>query len=220
MPAPSGFRSHFASHSGIAPATDGWTLLGTVVNRPRNSEVFAEGDPATRVYRVFRGAVRITKLLSDGRRQVLGFYLPGEVFALQAGETYRFSAEAVVDTTVHAVLRKTLRTQAAQDPVLAQRLWELAAVEHERIQDQLLLLGRRTATERVAAFLLDMAARSDEGDAFDLPMSRQDIADFLGLTIETVSRTLTQLQRDNVIALPGYRQVMLKDRRRLLDAEG
>jgi CRP/FNR family transcriptional regulator, nitrogen fixation regulation protein len=219
MPTPHAIGPLTAPRPFVGP-DENWLALGIITSRPRGSEVFAEGDPATRVYKVVSGAVRVCKLLADGRRQIAGFYLPGEFFALEAGATHRFSAEAIVDTTLQGFTRKALHARAARDPVLSERLWGLTGANLDRAQEHMLLLGRKSAAERVATFLLDMAARTDAADTVDLPMSRQDIADFLGLTIETVSRTLTQLERDGTIALPGHRKVVLKNRRRLLAMEG
>ncbi len=210
---------HLHCRSPIGVPVEGWLALGVAAMRPRNAEIFAEGDKAAKIYRVVSGAVRITKLLCDGRRQIAGFYLPGEFFALEGGAVHRFSAEAIVDTTLQAFSRRALHERAETDRGLSEQLWSLAGANLERAQEHMLLLGRKTASERIASFLLDMAARSEVGDEVALPMSRQDIADFLGLTIETVSRTLTQLEREGTIALPNPRKVVLKNRRRLLAME-
>lgn len=209
-----------SAHAMTVPVGDAWTPLGVVTTASRNGEIFAEGDLAARVYKVMSGAVRITKLLADGRRVVTGFHLPGEFFALEAGEVHRFSAEAVADCQLLAIPRKTILARAMQDHALSQQLWSITGASLDRAQEHMMLLGRKNAVERLATFLLDMAARTGTDDRVPLPMSRQDIADFLGLTIETVSRTFTQLERDGVIALPSAREVTLKNRRRLLQLEG
>lgn len=201
------------------PEEDSWQALGMEIMRPRNAEIFAEGDEATKIYKVTGGAVRVTKLLSDGRRHIAGFYLPGDFFGLEGGDVHRFSAEAIVNTTLQVFSRNALHAHAEKDSGLSERLWTLAGATLGRAQEHMLLLGRKTASERIASFLLDMAARGEVGNEITLPMSRQDIADFLGLTIETVSRTLTQLERDGTIALPCPRKVVLKNRRRLLAME-
>ncbi len=188
------------------PTPDDWSALGIVQGFPRNAEIFAEGDPADRVYKVRSGAVRVTRLLSDGRRQIVGFCLPGDVFALEPRSEHRFGAEAIVDCQLLAFPRRTLEARARADGTFAQKLFELTADALARAQEHMVLLGRKTAMERIATFLTDMAERCDDGGRIRLPMSRSDVADFLGLTIETVSRTLTQLEREGAIALPNARQ--------------
>jgi CRP/FNR family nitrogen fixation transcriptional regulator len=197
-----------------------WHCLGTPMPCRRDAAVFLEGDPAEKLYRLQSGAVRLTKLLADGRRQIAGFCLPGEFFALEAGDLHRFSAEAIVDSRLLVFPRRALQTRAASDATLAAALWRMTGACLERAQDHMLLLGRKTALERLATFLLDLAARTERADLVELPMARQDIGDFLGLTIETVSRCFSQLERAGVIALPRAREVRLLDRRRLLQLEG
>lgn len=190
----------------------GFTLSGFTMRFERNEEIFGEEEEADFAYKVVSGAARTFRVLSDGRRQVVGFHLAGEIFGLERGALHRFSAEAVSDCVVTLVRRSALDKAAAADGGAARWLWGLASHEMERLQDHALLLGRKTATERVAAFLLEMAERSPAVGGVDLPMSRSDIADYLGLTVETVSRTLTQLERDHTIAIPSSRKILLQDR--------
>jgi CRP/FNR family nitrogen fixation transcriptional regulator len=150
--------------------------------------------------------------MSDGRRQISAFYLPGDMFGLEAEEDHRFSAEAVCDSEVMVVKRRAFLAQAARDSEMVAQLWAQTMGHLQRAQNHMLLLGRKNAQERVAAFLLEMAERLSKSGAVELPMSRQDIADYLGLTIETVSRTLTQLERERVIAIPVSRRIVLRDR--------
>lgn len=190
--------------------------LGVVATYPRNAEIFGEDQAAEHLYIVLSGAVRICKLLGDGRRQIETFCLAGDVFGWETAPRHRFSAEAVSECKVVRVKRTILFSRAADDAELAHALWALTAAELGRAQDHLLVLGRKTAQERVATFLLDMATRSGNSHAaggieVTLPMSRQDIADFLGLTIETVSRTLTHLEEISAIALPSSRRILLRD---------
>ncbi|MFG1401253.1 helix-turn-helix domain-containing protein [Xanthobacter sediminis] len=186
--------------------------LGVVTSFERNSEIFAEDAPAEHIFIVLSGTVRICKLLGDGRRQIETFCLAGDVFGWETAARHRFSAEAVGECKVVRVKRSILFARASDDPDLAHALWVLTAAELTRAQNHLLVLGRKTAQERVATFLLDMAGRSAVGGSeVTLPMSRQDIADYLGLTIETVSRTLTHLEETAAIALPSSRRVVLKD---------
>lgn len=197
-----------------ASAEDDLATIGTRQNVERNREIYAEGDAADRVFRVLSGAVRTVQLLEDGRRQVNAFYLAGEMFGLEAGETYRFSAEAIVPSTLLVVRRDRLARQLAARPALAGALWRMTARELERARAHLTLLGRKTAVERVASFLMSMAERS-AGETIELPMGRQDIADFLGLTIETVSRTISLLEERRAIELASARCIRIRDRRPL-----
>jgi CRP/FNR family nitrogen fixation transcriptional regulator len=177
----------------------------------RNCEVFGENEPADYVYKVISGAVRTYKILSDGRRQVGAFYLPGDIFGLEVGDEHTFSAEAIAESRILVVKRSALMALAARDTHAANELWALTRCELRRAQDHVLLLIK-SAQERVASFLLEMARRNSDADEVRLPMSRQDIADYLGLTIETVSRTLTQLENTAAIALPSSRRIVLRNR--------
>ncbi len=198
----------------------GVALGGFTMRFERNEEIFGEQEEADFAYKVMSGAARTFRVLSDGRRQVVGFHLAGEVFGLERGPTHRFSAEAVSDCVVALIRRTAIDKAAAQaDGDAARWLWDLTAGEMERLQDHAMLLGRMTAAERVSAFLLEMAQRSPAAGGVDLPMSRSDIADYLGLTVETVSRTLTQLERDQTIAIPSSRRILLTDRAALAECD-
>jgi CRP-like cAMP-binding protein len=175
-----------------------------------NEEIFGEGEPGEYVYKVTKGAVRTYKLLCDGRRQIGGFYLPGDIFGLEVGKEYQYSAEAINDVTVLMVRRSVIFSLAERDCDIARELWSFTGRELNRVQEHLLLLVK-TAQQRVASFLLEMSARLSATDAIELPMSRQDIADYLGLTIETVSRTMTQLVSEQAIGLPSSRRVVLRN---------
>jgi CRP/FNR family nitrogen fixation transcriptional regulator len=178
----------------------------------RNAEIYAEDEPAEYLYLMAKGAARSYKLLSDGRRQIGAFYLAGDLFGIEAGERHRFSAEAISDSTIWVVKRSVVERLTERDSAVARALWTLTAQHLERTQDHLLLLGRKNAHERIATFLLDMAKRGDAEGAVELPMSRQDIADYLGLTIETVSRTLTELAHAATISFQSSRRIVLSDR--------
>jgi CRP-like cAMP-binding protein len=186
-------------------------LMGAPMPFSRNAEIYGENEPAEYVYKVISGTVRTYKVLNDGRRQIGAFYLPGDVFGLEIGEEHTFSAEAIVDSKVLVVKRSSLVALAARDNEVARQLWAMTAGELQRAQDHIMLLIK-TAQERVAGFLLEMAKRSAASSEVDLPMSRQDIADYLGLTIETVSRTLTQLEKGAAIAVPTSRRIVLRNR--------
>ena len=178
----------------------------------RNDEIFAEEQEAGFVYQVLSGAVREVRVLSDGRRQVGALHLPGDVFGLECGQRHGYAAEAVIDCEIALVRRSTLDRAADADAGLARRLWTITARDLVRLQNHLLLLGRKSAVERVTSFLVDMAARDRSGKSVYLQMPRADIADYLGLTIETVSRTLTQLERDQAITMRGSRHITLHER--------
>ena len=187
-------------------------LMGATMSYPRDSEIFGENEPADYLYKVVSGSVRTYRILSDGRRQVGGFYLPGDVFGLEFAEEHTLSAEAVSDAKVLVVKRSALTTLAGRDPSVAQQLFALTGRELHRVQDRTLLLIKN-ARERVASFLLEMAERASENNTIELPMSRQDIADYLGLTIETVSRTLTSLEAASAIEVsPSSRRIVLRNR--------
>ena len=177
----------------------------------KGEELFAEGDPADHFYNVVSGSIRTCKLLSDGRRQIDAFHLPGDIFGLEAGAEHRFTAEALGVSTLVAFRRSRLAELTAADPDFANQV--LASMKKclGRAQDHMLLLGRKTAQEKIATFLLDMAKRiSSDDEHVELPMQRSDIADHLGLTIETVSRTLTCFARQGLIRLQaGSRSVDL-----------
>lgn len=187
-------------------------LMGVVMEFERDAEIFAEDEPAEYIYAVVSGAVRFSKLMSDGRRQIGAFYLPGDLFGLESAEVHSFSAESLGQCRIVVVKRSALLARANHDQELLRQLWTQTAAHLQQAQSHMLLLGRKSAQERIAAFLLDMAARLKSQGAIELPMSRQDIADYLGLTIETVSRTLTQLERDGVISIPVSRRIVLRDR--------
>jgi CRP/FNR family nitrogen fixation transcriptional regulator len=179
----------------------------------KGEELFAEGDGADYFYKVVSGAVRTYKLLNDGRRQIDEFHLAGDIFGLEPGEEHRFSAEAVDDVTVVAFRRRRFETLVHDDPALGNEVMTSMMRSLQRAHDHMMLLGRKTAQEKIATFLLDIARRMPSDNCFDLPMQRSDIADHLGLTIETVSRTLTQLARDGVIKLAAAsRSVVLQDK--------
>jgi CRP/FNR family nitrogen fixation transcriptional regulator len=187
-------------------------MMGARMRYPRNAEIFGEDEPASFIYKVVSGVVRFSKLMSDGRRQISAFYLPGDVFGAESDEVHLFSAEAVSDCEVLVVNRSAFLAEIARHPDLVSELWMQTMDHLRRAQHHMLLLGRKNAQERIAAFLIELAERMSSTGELKLPMSRQDIADYLGLTIETVSRTLTQLERDGLIAIPVSRQIVLRNR--------
>ena len=174
----------------------------------KGQALFGQGEAAGSVFNVIEGALRLTRLLPDGRRQVMGFALPGDFLGLALQERYSVSAEALGPVKTCRFGRQAFAAVVEAKPHLLKSLHERAGYELSLAQDQMLLLGRRTAEEKVAAFLLslrDRFARTGHSSVtVELPMGRQDMADYLGLTMETVSRMLTRLDRAHAILLvPG-----------------
>jgi CRP-like cAMP-binding protein len=186
-------------------------MLAAPMNFDRNEEIYGEGEAAEYLYQVVRGAVRTTKMLEDGRRQIGAFYGPGDFFGLEAGEEHSFSAEAIGASVVRLAKRSAIVAMTERDTSLAAELWAATARSLRIAQDHMLLLGRKTAEERLASFLLSRAVTPPGGQiVVELPMSRQDIADYLGLTIETVSRTFTRLEETSTIELPSSRRIVVR----------
>jgi CRP/FNR family nitrogen fixation transcriptional regulator len=190
-------------------------LVASEFSYRKDEEIYGEAEPAEYVYQVIRGAVRTYKLLSDGRRQIGAFLLPGDVFGLESGSNHRLAAEAVIDTTVRLVKRSSLEQAAGVDVQVARKLWGITAGELRHAENHMLLLGRKSAMERVATFLLEMDRRLTITGMMALPMCRRDIGDYLGLTLETVSRSLSQLHGEGVLGFSGARQIVLRNRQRL-----
>jgi CRP/FNR family transcriptional regulator, nitrogen fixation regulation protein len=187
----------------------------------RGAEVFGETEPAEYIYQVIDGAVRSYKLLSDGRRQIGAFHLVGDIFGLENGGMHRFTAEAIVDTTVRLAKRVSLAHVAESDATVARDLLNMTATNLKHAEDHMLLLGRKTSLERVAAFLLEMDHRLTAAGVMALPMCRRDIADYLGLTLETVSRALSTLHDQGILGFLGQtqRQIVLLDRPKLAELD-
>jgi len=169
-----------------------------------NSEIYAQGERASAIYQIAFGAVRIYRLLADGRRQISAFHFVGEVFGLESGDRHEFFAEAISNAGV-----RTVKTSANGD--LANHLLPVALLGLARAQRHLLLLGRQTALEKVAAFLVDMAERQGNDNHVDLPMQRGDIGDYLGLTLETVSRVFSKLKETGTIRMKTARSIEIVD---------
>lgn len=180
-----------------------------------DSQIYGEDDENRSFYKVLSGVVRTCKFRSDGQRQIDAFHLPGEIFGFATAATHRLSAEAVCDSAVVAYHWSAFTSRGDIDDRLVGQFFVCAMQSLRRAQDHSLLLGRRSAAQRVATFLVDMADRIGCDKIIELPMARQDIADYLALTIETVSRTLSRLERDAFISLPTARRVCVKDGRAL-----
>jgi len=180
---------------------------------PANFTLFREGDSPDHVYSVSSGVVKLYKMMPDGRRQITGFLFAGDMFGLAVDGGYVATAETVTASRVCRFAHRKLDTLLHEIPKLERRIFSLAVKDLIAAQEQMLLLGRKTAREKVATFLLGLARRQEKAgipvSPVALPMSRADIADYLGLTIETVSRTFTQLKRDGIIGLPDTGHALL-----------
>lgn len=181
----------------------------------RHEEVYAEGEVSDCWYQVAHGTVRISKLLVDGRRHIAEFCFAGDCFGLESGGHRTFSAEAVGKVILMRYPHQAIQRMIDQDPGLARCVYAMTLEELAHLRARMLMLGRMTASERVASFLLEMSSRSDSRSVLDLPMSRVDVADYLGLTVETVSRTLSAFKRAGSIAIPNTHRVEVRDREAL-----
>jgi CRP/FNR family transcriptional regulator, nitrogen fixation regulation protein len=215
-----------ARRAQISPSADQFSVIArcsgviaTEFSYRKEEEIYGEDEPSEYVYQVGRGAVRTYKLLSDGRRQIGAFHLPGDVFGLEPGSTHRLTAEAISDTTVRLVKRRSLEAAAESNVQVAHNLWTMTASDLRHAEDHMLLLGRKTALERVATFLLEMDRRLAKAGMMALPMCRRDIGDYLGLTLETVSRALSELNDKGILTFSGARQIVLRNRQRLADMD-
>ena len=183
-----------------------------------------QGDAAVHVFNITSGSVRVFKLLADGRRQITGFLFAGDFLGLAGAESYVFSAEAIEPATACRFRRNDYRALIRDLPALETALLDRATHELAAAQNQMVLLGRKTALERVASFLLDLPAqdpaRPGPVDHIRLPMTRSEIADYLGLTIETVSRVLTRLKTDGVIRLVSLNDLLVERPDRLHELAG
>lgn len=186
--------------------------MGVSLHFERDEEIYGQEEDADLIYRVLKGAVRTSRLMSDGRRQIGDFYYPGDVFGVEPEHEHVFSAEALCDSVVLVLKRSALRDASGDQ--LDRLIWTAASRELRRAHDHVLLLGRKTACEKVATFLMSVLNRSP-GAGAHLPMGRQDMADYLGLTIETVSRMLTQLQASDVVEFIGLREFQVRNRQSL-----
>ncbi len=210
-----------------AMRTDDLQRLETIrrdVNLQSQETLFYEGDAANALFNVTLGAIKVYKLLADGRRQITGFLFPGDFLGLALHNRYTYSAEAVISARLCRFPRSALEKLLDDYPALEKRLLQSASNELAAAQDQMLLLGRKTAKERIATFLLSLADREERrgeaSDIVDLPMSRNDIGDYLGLTVETVSRTFTRLRKTGLIELRGAHHVALLDQDALMELAG
>ena len=186
--------------------------IGSRRSFAHDEEIYAEGAPSDCWYKVVSGTVRLCKLMADGRRHIAEFFFAGDCFGLDDNVDRAFSAEAIGDLVVMRFPRAATERLIDQQPGLARGLCSMTMRNLAHAQTRMLLLGRMTASERVASFLLELSERRDVRRGLDVPMSRSDIADYLGLTIETVCRVLSTLKRDAVIAIPSPHRIEFRDR--------
>jgi CRP-like cAMP-binding protein len=211
------------TRSGVSPASpalprspdlDAAALqrVAVKVRLQRNETIFNDGDSADYGYKVISGAVRLCKHTPDGRRQIAGFRLPGEFFGILQGAEYHYTAEAISDVVLTSYPQRQLELLADERPALRRQFIRVMIGHLEEMQDQIVLLGRQTAKERLAAFLVALSRRtgSEDDDVIDIPMSRHDMADFLGLTVETVCRALSDLKRSGDIEAITLHQFRLR----------
>lgn len=186
--------------------------IGTVARFARNATIFSESDQACFSYKLVKGAVRLSKVMLDGRRQIAQFLLSGDLFALDCGEEYSLTAEALTDVTLICYPRAHIERLSEDVPEVRRAVMSSLRRELSAAQHHLMMLGRQTAKERVASFLLLLAKRPgvEDRSRVEFPMSRQDIADYLGLTIETVCRALTELKKLGVVALPDRHHALIR----------
>ena len=177
--------------------------------------IFDEGDPSTHLFNVSAGTVRIYKMLPDGRRQITGFLYPGDFLGLASADAYAYGAEAVTEAHLCRFSKTSFQDLAMRYPRLRQRLFDRANDELTAAQEQMLLLGRKAPQEKLASFLLRLRQHNRKWglppDDVKLDMTREDIADYLGLTVETVSRTFTRLKTRKLISLPSRNRVIIED---------
>jgi CRP-like cAMP-binding protein len=193
------------------PMAPSFQALGSVAHFGPNETIFAEGDEARYAYKVVSGAVRLCKLLADGRRQITEFALGGDHFGFAWTDEYTITAEALGAITVLRFPRARIERLEREEQDIRLSLMQMLRRDLLSAQNHLLMLGRQTAKERVASFLLLMAERRHQGNTINVPKSRQDIADYLGLTIETVCRALSELKRQRVIAIPNRHQIVVRN---------
>lgn len=193
--------------------------IATDIKVAGRKTIIQEGEPAQHLFNVTGGAVKLYKLLADGRRQITGFLFPGDFLGLALNDNYAYSAEAISEVCLCRFPRRKLEGLLDRFPKMERRLLGMASNELAAAQDQMLLLGRKTAAEKVASFLLLLSHRATERGWLDnpvsLPMTRSDIGDCLGLTIETVSRIITRFKKSGLISMAHNDLVTIERRNEL-----
>jgi CRP/FNR family nitrogen fixation transcriptional regulator len=210
-------RWQAAALQSLPPSPPGLDLLddiGIVLPVRRDQEIYGQDDPADHYYQLMSGTLRSVKLLADGRRQVSEFLLPGDLFGFDALDRHDFAVEALEDSLVRRYSRRDVEALAQRSMTLSHKLRHLTVARLRQAHDRMLLLGCMTASQRIASFLLQMSDRAPPAakGRFVLAMSRRDIADYLGLTIETISRTLTLLREDGTIGMFKRIRIEIRDR--------
>ena len=220
----SSFGGHIAASSAVAGDSSGDRFERGTIRRIESKEhVFCDGDPRTHVFRIEEGVIALSKLLGDGRRQIIEFAYPGDYIGLGTLREHIFDAQATCPTKVRCLSAAALEQEASHDAGLALRLYKAVSAELAAARSLLVSVGQQSAMERLAGFLLGLSARaSSKGDetVVKLPMRRSDIADLLGLTIETVSRTITKLRTMRVIDVVRGTEVHILDNDRLAELAG
>jgi CRP/FNR family nitrogen fixation transcriptional regulator len=191
--------------------------LGTVCRFRRGETIFGEGDELQSSYKIVSGAVRLSRITEDGRRQIVEFRVAGDLMGFEWAGSYGLSAEAVRDVTAIRYMRPRIDRVIQEKPEVRDQVLALVRKELQAAHDHLITLGRQGAKERVATFLLQLARRAGAGDGqtIEIELGRQDIADYLGLTLETISRTLSEFQRIGAIGLPKRRQILIRSKAKL-----
>lgn len=187
--------------------------LGAIAHFGRNNTIFAEGDGADYSYKVIAGAVRLSKMMSDGRRQISEFALPGDFFGINWLEEHAVTAEALNNVSLICYARGRLDRLCDENREVREEIFSNLRHDLWAAQNHLVILGRQSALERVASFFVHLAERSRTTDKskIDVPMTRQDIADYLGLTIETVCRMLTKLKSSGIIDIPDRHTIHVRN---------
>ena len=197
------------ARSGQLDALIALERIGTRLRFSRNKEIYGQGESGGFWYKVISGTVRISKLRTDGRRHIAEFCFSGDGFGLESGAERSFSAEAVEDVTVMRYPRVATERLSEEHPAVARLLRDMTLKSLAAAQGRLMILARMTATERVASFLLEMSERNDDEKHVELPMCRCEIGDYLGITIETVCRVLSDLRRRGVIDVSPHSITLL-----------
>lgn len=178
--------------------------------------LYMEGDPAPHCYQVASGFIKEYNTLEDGRRQITDFYGVGEMFGISDGDEHLYTAEAITESVVRSYPREML-LRASRSPEMSRYFFDVLVSRLNRSRERIIMLGRMNAAQRVATFLYHLAKERNATVEVSLPMSRQDIADHLGLTTETVCRSLTELKRRGFITMPSARRYRVRDAARLAD---
>jgi CRP-like cAMP-binding protein len=186
---------------------------GVVVRFARNETIYSKSDEARFSYKVIEGAVRLSRIFADGRRQIVNFFLPDETFGIELSDEYSATAEAVGEVLALRCPRLCIAQMTEGDPDISHKRLAMFSKSLAAAERHVAMLGHQSAKERVASFFmaLEMQRRNDDQHTLDLPLSRQDIADYLGLTIETTCRALSELKRQNIIATPSRRRIVIRD---------